>query len=195
MVSLSWTEAALSERETRVGDNDPFQPPSAVLQDQDKKHPFGRWPIATVVVLITIAFIGGLFSLHWNATYPMLHVAYYGHTSNNPSCSAPDSVQQMSGGSLTLYQIVEDHTHGTFTGLISESGGCGGGCNGTIQDGTLTSGEVSFTFAPYPESQYCGAIITDFSGSIQSDGRITGQCTDALGVRGNFDLTPGGLSP
>jgi hypothetical protein len=172
-----------------MGYNDPFQPHSTVVQDQDKKHPFGRWRIAAVVGLITIASIGGFFYLHRNTTYPTLNASYLGEITTNP-CSTE-------GSSLTLYQIVEDRAHGTFTGLIWEFYVCSGAqfsCTGAIQDGTVTtSGDVSFTFVVRPyDPIYCDSINNvNFSGTIQPDGRITGQFSQALGVSGNFDLTAG----
>ena len=101
-----------------MGYNYPFQPQSAVVQHQDKKQRSRRWIIAVVVVLI-IASIGG-FYLHWNSTYPTLRTSYSGNVG---------TLRLSSGGygldrHHLLDQVVEDHTHGTFTGHISASDGC-----------------------------------------------------------------------
>jgi hypothetical protein len=156
VLNLSWTEVSLSERETRVGYNDPFQPQSAVVQQQDKKRPFRRWIIAAVI----IAVIGG-FYLHWSSTYPTLRTSYSGDVAT-PTCD-PEAIGWT--GSISLDQVVEDYTHGTFTGIISEGDGCGSGCSATAHGKVTPSGNISFT---------CGNSV-NFSGTIHSDGGIDGQ--------------------
>lgn len=189
MLNLSWTEVALSERETRVGYNDPFQPQSAVAQDQDKKRPFRRWLIAAVVVLIIIASIGG-FYLHWSSTYPTLYASYVGFI------SSPCDTLGDRGGSLRINQIVEDRTHGTFTGMIMESYSCsyiGSSCSGSVQDGTVTpSGTVSFTVVP-PSYAPISCQYQKFSGAIYSCGEIDGQFSGGgASGSGTFSLDPPG---
>jgi hypothetical protein len=187
MLSLSWTEGALSERETRVGYNDPFQPRS---QDQNKKRPFGRRLIAAVIVLIIIAVSCG-FSLHSTTLY----ASYSGYFSS--TCDPPDAMNWVD--TLSLDQVVQDHIHWTFTGFISESGGCGGGCSGSVHGSVTPLGGVSFTFAsPQPDDPpSCGNKVS-FSGTIQhqktefsSVGGINGQIYYYGGVwTGNFQLAP-----
>jgi hypothetical protein len=156
-----------------VSDNDPFQPQSAVSQDQGSKRSFRRWRIAAVVVLIIIASIGEFYLHqnstyphqnstypHQNSTYPTLRASYKGYVGTN-TCN-PYAVYWT--GTISLEQVVEDHTHGTFTGQISENDGCSA-CGGAASGTVTPSGNVSFTCATY----------VDFSGTIQSNGGIDGQ--------------------
>jgi hypothetical protein len=165
-----------------VGDNDPFQPQSAGVQDQDKKPPFRRWIIAVVVVLI-IASIGGV-DLHWTT----LHASYSGIFWPYVDPCNSHNYQESSGGEIGLSGIVEDRFHRTFTGSISltyECGGFGVSYYGTIQDGAVTLiGGVSFTFVLASN----GGDGAKFSGSIHSNGVIYGQFSGVLFGNGNFQL-------
>jgi hypothetical protein len=157
MVNLSWTEVALSERETRVGSNDPIQSQAAVVQNQGLKRSFRHWRLAVVVVLI-IAAIGG-FDLHWTT----LQASYYGRVGTD-TCAATQYAMGWTG-TISLDQVVEDHIHGTFTGFISASDGCDLSLNGAIQGSVTPIGNVSFTYGSY----------VHFSGTIQFNGGIEGQ--------------------
>jgi hypothetical protein len=203
MLSLSWTEGALSERETCVGYNYWFQPPSAGVHNQDKKRPFRRWIIAAVIIaVIIIAVIGGYY-LHWRSTYPTLRASYSGDvgTMCNPLAVGPT-------GTISLDHVVEDHTNGTFTGRISELEGCGLPCSGAVHGTVTPSGNVRFTYVVASDDPLgCGNKVS-FSGTIQSrnlfswfsltapaDGEIDGQIYYPGAILdGIFHLRPASLS-
>jgi hypothetical protein len=152
--------------------------------DQGEKPSRLRWWTQYVIVPILVAMIGaGLFfgirqSNNTPTTIPKLHSTYNG--------TFTDLARQQQFR-FSLSDLTEDTNTGNFTAAAVD-----GFCTAQITDGTVnTSGHVTFKLRQELNSNAnCAAIVSDFTGQVDSAGSISGQWTEEnTQFNGSFNLS------
>jgi hypothetical protein len=191
---MSCIEVSCYVRETTVDQSPTSQPQSAESPDQATQQPFGRRIIAVVVVPIAVALIAAIFvslthgeGSTTTVNYPAMNSSYNGSWTNTTANEH---------GTLTVSNLVQDSSNGTFRGEMVASltsSGCFGGtcyCLGTINGKVTTSQTISFTYAPYSNGpDICSKFNQSFSGVIEYSGEIQGMYSVPSGVQGAFRLS------
>ncbi len=109
--------------------------------------------------------------------FPLLHSSYQGTITNQ--------VRNITF-SISMFNVAENPSTGTFTASITDSG-----CTGQVNNGTVTTdGDVTFTYTIEESNVACAVRTVEFKGHIDSAGGITGNW-DAPngGGNGSFNLS------
>ena len=144
----------------------PPPPPPDAAYPQKKKESNAKWILPSVIVPIVVALItlAGILIHNANSgpSIPQLHTNYAGTAIN---------LSQQRQYTMSLINISEDTSNGTFTGNMTIQQ-----CAGQVVNGIVTTtGKVTFTEDEEQNAAgTCGTFVTNFDGQINSAGGIAG---------------------
>lgn len=162
-----------------------YIPPTQQAKPEKEKGNNKGWIITGIVVPLLAALIaGGYFGIHAatnGPSIPTLHSTYTG--------SAINLVGNTQFG-ISMINVAENTNTGEFTANGSAQSG-GVTCVGQITNGLVkTDGSITFEFQEQANvTTGCPALVSNFTGQVDSAGNIRGTWSSDAGGNGSFTLS------